>query len=413
MPNGVAIRLSYRRGNLSLYLMLIPFFFPKGFGEYLPVYKMVSTALLAMASAFILANFIYNVSRKKTVVHIALLSIILYHVTLLIITLIIQQGINEGIQKIFLAPALCILCVNQVKKNSYVFLNVLSNILIVNILLNVTIFNQWMFPDYFLVDKHIVFIGHVQVASQIGIIALFVGNALALKYNEKKGKFLCILALVNMIYSDTVVSYLCVAIYLIGKLVVSKRKKARLVEHVTPIFLAYLFFSILMLIITFKLKGFYIWKGIDISMNGRMFIWQDAFEKMKDHWIFGYGAYGVRLKVFWNAWSGNANGFNYAHNEILQLLLDGGIILALQYVIMIILALKNVGKVQTNLLKRVICLLFGIFMTVALVESITEYYYYFAFLSIMACLPYINMDERMSYGERIKQQLGIKNEIIQ
>ena len=115
--------------------------------------------------------------------------------------------------------------------------------------------------------------------------------------------------------------------------------------------------------------------GFDI--NGRSFVWQSALEKIKERPVEGYGIDGILLSTFWTS------GFNYAHNQLLQSLLDGGIILTISFWNMIIRFAKEINKI-TMVKYRVLCnaslisLLF-----VMLFDSTTLYVYMYMILSII------------------------------
>jgi len=364
--------------------MLIPFFFPRGFLEYFSAFKYVYLSLLILSLAYILLTFSYSSLKNGIKLGASVTAIVVYHIILLLITLGIQGEIAEGIQKIFLAPALCILCFNEIKKNSRRFISVLANILIIDFVLNFFVFNQWLFPQYFLVDNHILFMGHVQVVAQIGLIALLLGYLLKYDYEEKKGTVLMVLAFINMIYSDTLVSYVSLFLFTIGVFAINKSRLGQIANKPFKFFVIMILASLAIVGMTIYLDGHYFLNGMDVSISGRMFIWKDAIEKLNGHWLFGYGVYGVLLQVFWNAWAGNASGSNYAHNEILQLLLDGGIVLFVIYLLMIVFCIKEMEKAKNAKDKKVAVLLFAIFMAISLVESITEYYYFFAFICMIS-----------------------------
>jgi O-antigen ligase len=129
--------------------------------------------------------------------------------------------------------------------------------------------------------------------------------------------------------------------------------------------------------------------------NGRTFIWEQGLNLFSKRPVFGYGAYGVLIKVFWSAWSDNKLGFNYAHSTLLQLLLDGGIALAVIFFVTIILYIRSEDRSLKNTdVKYFSHILLLAFFTIGIFESITEYYYLFMFLPI---LPYLyKLDETNS-----------------
>lgn len=279
----------------------------------------------------------------------------------------------------------------QIKKNWRYFLDVFSTLLIIIFVLNITVFNQWIFPNYFLVDRHVTFIGHVQIVAQMGLLSVLIGSIM-LKEKRKKNIILIILGILNMIYSRTLVSFISLAILLFGILIIMKIKRRSFNNPIKFFTLPYLI-SIVLISITQSLKGFYFLGTINISISGRMFIWTAVLEKVKGHWIFGYGAFGTLFRVFWNDWAGNYSGSNYTHSEILQLLIDGGIVLVIIYFCMMNSCIKKLNICQGCKEKSITVLLLGVFSAIAIVESITEYYYYFGFLAIVSSLRLIIQDK--------------------
>ena len=79
------------------------------------------------------------------------------------------------------------------------------------------VFNQWFFKSYFLVDNHIIFIGHVQIASELGTLGILIAYAES-KVNSSKfnGILLLALSIITMLYSKTSASYLVLSILIIA-----------------------------------------------------------------------------------------------------------------------------------------------------------------------------------------------------
>ena len=108
-----------------------------------------------------------------------------------------------------------------------------------------------------------------------------------------------------------------------------------------------------------------------------------------DSWLLGYGAYGVNIVPFWEI---GKDGFNYAHNDLLQHLLDGGIVLSLIFYIIIYKQLNQLSFIKDEKVKNVMYSITFLFFIIMLVESSTEYYYYFIlfFNIIYVSHAYIN-----------------------
>lgn len=389
-----------RPSNIVWYIAILPFLFPAGFAEYFPSYKIFRVAILGIATAIIIVREISLLALKKgkMAVSTPLISIILYHVVLLMITISTQGSITQGLQKIFIAPALCILLDEGCRTDLKDVINVICNLLILIFALNLVVFNQWIFPRYFLVSNHIMFIGHVQVAAEIGILGILVAY---IEYNygihKYKSIILIILSLMTMIYSETSGSYL--GVFLIAVFLILKKiewVKKFICRHECALFVALTLISII--VINIQSTPIYKKYGAIITTisSGRTFVWEQGLNLFKAKPVFGYGAYGVLIKVFWSAWSDNISGFNYAHSTILQLLLDGGIVLAAIFFIMVILHIQSEDKRLRNAnVKYISHVLLLVFLFIGVFESLTEHYYIFMFLSILPFLDKIDKDKKI------------------
>ncbi|MGN8738986.1 O-antigen ligase family protein [Bilifractor sp. HCP3S3_D3] len=385
------MKIKINTSNFIWYLALIPFLFPKGFAEYFSSYKAFSVLILGIATFIILAReLVIGACFHWTIeLNVPLMLILLYHIVLLVITISEQGTITEGLQKIFVAPAVCLLLAEGGRRNLFNIIDATCNILIIEFLLNILIFNQWFFPSYFLVNNHITFIGHVQVAAEIGILGVLISYA-EYKHGMHKAKatLLIVLSFITMIYSKTTASYASIALItvllLIGKVVQIKEFTVRHIKLITVILIALTFMWINVDNISI-FSRFH--NALVLYSNGRTFIWNQGIELFKEKPLFGYGAYGAEIRPFWVQWTNNGLGFNYAHNTILQLLLDGGIVLMTMFIIVLFTYLHHTQKnIKDHNIKYVIYVLFITFLFVGQFESITEYYYFFMFLSL---IPYM------------------------
>ena len=129
----------------------------------------------------------------------------------------------------------------------------------------------------------------------------------------------------------------------------------------------------------------------NLNFNGRKYVWQDALLNISNSIWVGYGIDGVLLHTFWTEWTGN--GFNYAHNQILQNMLDGGIVLTISFWIMIFMFTIETNSIKQKKYKLLsnaglITLLF-----IMIFESTTLYCYMYIVLSIIFVLPLIEKSE--------------------
>ena len=74
---------------------------------------------------------------------------------------------------------------------------------------------------------------------------------------------------------------------------------------------------------------------------------------------------------------------NYAHNELLQRMLDGGIILSFLFVILVYYLIKNIDDLSKGTFKGILISIILIYFLIMFTESVTEYYYMFIFMLII------------------------------
>lgn len=380
-----------------LYLVLIGFLFPMGYANYYPNYKEIQAIYIGGVLIVIVLICFYRVLQKQFKIDRSGLILLFYSLVFLFVTLWKQGSINQGFQKIFVIPGICLLLADYMQRNSKMVISALTNVLLILLFLNLIIFNQLVFPQLFLVDNHIVFLGHVQVVSEIGLLAIFVGYLNCLYFNTKfKGGTLILLALCNMIYADTSASYIAI-FELIIFIIMGKNFNFRkmICQSLPYLILILIIFSLFLINIKMN-SNTLTWDKI---LNGRLSVWNKGILLAKESLIFGYGAYGVKIQMFWSQWVNNGIGFNYAHNTVLQLLLDGGIVLTIIYILMILSYARDIKFVKCDKLKFFTSTIMVIYTTVGLVESLTEYNYFFIYLSILPYLPLLMEEKNESLKE--------------
>lgn len=385
--------------NAIWYFVLTPFLFPVGFSEYFSGYKIFSAFILGIAVFIILSQAIINIFYSRGIINLTIpvICILIYHATLLTITMLKQGSINQGFQKIFVVPAICLLLAEYGRKNFRNIIDAGCNILISEFLLGIFVFNQWLFPSYFNPDNLIIFVGHVQKASEIGILALFFAYCEYKCHSHNiKAILLCLLSILTMLSAKTSAAYLAIAvIFIMGILGNIIQVKKFVINHIKLLVIIFIVLSIMWINI-YNIPIFHRYLStIILYTSGRTDIWERGLALFEESPVLGYGAYGVMIKPFWTAWSANKLGFNYAHNTILQLLLDGGIVLAAIFIITLYSFVYSSEKYISDASTKYMAYVFLIsYLAVGQFESITEHYYFFIFLSL---IPYV--DESLRYEE--------------
>lgn len=381
-------KIKYSFFDTYLYLVLIPFLYPRGFSEYNTNYKLFFTAWLYVAMFCIVTVFLQSVFRFIFKIKQYVAWMLIYHIMLILITLCVQKKIDIGLQKMIAAPTLSLFCVLCLENKAKVFIRCISNILIIVFSLNVTIFSPWLWTDLFDVSNHILFIGHVQIGAQLGILGLFISCLLYEQGNAYiKAKILFVLSIITMVISQTaasvVVLFFLVLFYFFRQFKIGKTLTGE-VRRPSRLLLGLTVGNVLLLWLTKHIEGSFFLFGSNITLSGRFYIWQSALALMKDHWIFGYGVEGVMIKVFWHQWSNNGLGMNYAHNEFMQHLLDGGIFVLILFVLMLYSYIKNINNILNIRIKQAAIDLLICYLLIMAVECVTNFYYFFIFLSLVA-----------------------------
>ena len=378
-----------RYGALLLYFVMIPFLYPRGFSECWPWYKTLFTLWLYAGLGVAAVWILYDVLARGLRYRVSAYWLVGYHVLFVLITLLTQKGINEGLQKMLASPVLCVFVMLQLRLDVKRFLRTLVNLLIVSFVLNVSAFcvpvTAKMINMY-----HVNFLGHVHVSAQVGLLALFAGCLLYLRDRKQKERVivLAVLSVATMLWSDTAASMLALAV-VAASFVLWFFKATR------PLLLfdsrRYLWASIALSValMLYALVGLDTKLGINaLAISGRTFVWRDGMAKFLAQPFLGYGAYGTMIVTFWSP------GMNYAHNELLQRLLDGGIVLAVAFYATLTVCLKPMGKIKN---KALVALTNAFLISALLVmqfESVTEYYYMYLLFVLVSCMPEIQRAKR-------------------
>lgn len=122
-----------------------------------------------------------------------------------------------------------------------------------------------------------------------------------------------------------------------------------------------------------------------LDFSGRQFVWKSAIDTIVDHPIFGYGIDGVLLYTFWSEWVGR--GFNYAHNQILQNMLDGGILLTILFWGMISSFISKIDKVKSKIYRTIGNTSVIILLFLMIFDSTTLYMYMYITLILIYKIP--------------------------
>jgi len=376
--------------KLFNYFIIISFLFPRGYAEFNSTYKNVFTCCIWFSTLIIWVQFFlvyFKEFRKKSI-----LFIMSYFIITIIITLFMRGSDINGFQKLFAYPSIFLFMIFKMRENPKILLNILNNVMLVLFVLN-----QLVLRSFFSEQYHITFLGHVQMISQLGILSIFCAVVYWILYHNKKKRTILIvlLSLFTMLTVDAS-SAVISAIILCILAILYKLKIYYFLTFNSKIYIiGGLFLSLLIISLSIINNSVYNNTVTFLDFSGRSFIWLDAVSKFKSSIFLGYGIEGVLLDVFWNQWT-NPNGFNYAHNQILQNLLDGGIIGFFAFWFMIFHCCENINNIKSSKYRALINAILIAFSVVMIFESTSLYCYMFMCLAIIYVLPsVINKNDKV------------------
>lgn len=395
------INRKIKKSDILLYFLFIPFFFPRGFGEYFSMYKTFYTLWIYGSSVIILFKFIWLLGKNRLKINSYIKSLLLFHAYFIIDTIVLQKGIHEGLQKLFVIPILCLGCFIYLGTKPIKFLNCLSNILVIVFFLNLCVFNPILFSRYFSASNKLLFLGHVQMAGQIGMLGILISYLLmeTSHYNKRKVKTLQLFSILTMVLSKTVLALICLSIFGIGTILRRIKSFGIIGRKRKLIFIFFFIFDFIVISYLYTHNWSFNRIGIVSTLHGRLAIWESIVELLKGHWIFGYGVYGYKILVYWSAWT-KPEGIIYAHNQVFQLLLDGGLILLGLFIFMVYNYIKKLQlKQMSTRMRQVTSIVLISFLAIMFIESPTEYFYFFVVMSIFPFISKISNCYSFVLGE--------------
>ncbi|MDQ1143766.1 O-antigen ligase [Bacillus sp. SORGH_AS 510] len=365
------------RSRALLFFLLFPYIYPIGL-DAIPVFKIlfIIWGLVSMVCVVYLYFF------RGFVVRLYPALIIVFHFFLLIITLYINGDIPAGLKKLFLFPCAVLLCDLWCRKNPKLLLKTMLDVFFFEQIFNLLFWNVKIFEnDQFLLGIRTDF-------PIVGFLTIYV--ALLCRYLKIGGtKYKAYIAIVASILSIFLawVSTGIVALLLLFALLVMIRFRwfERLLNFcdntkLIPlgIFLNYGFvFSSTSNIFSGFITSFL---GESTDLNGRGIIWKLTLRAVAESPWLGYGVYGIYIEM--PEWWGVS--YNYVHTQSLQLLIDGGIVALVCFLLILIVIGKEINRGQDYFIKKLSTIVLFACMIMMIPEVITNYCWSFVLLTLLA-----------------------------
>lgn len=377
--------------NILYYCIIIAFLFPRGTIEINSVCKKIYT--VAIWGSILIIWIQFFMYYFKMVIKKDSIPIIAYFIIIMIITFGKRGFAIDGYQKLIAYPSICIFLICNLKKNPKMLLNVINNVVLLLLILNQVVLRKVFAEQY-----HLTFLGHVQMIAQIGTLAVFCAILFWMIYKEKKMRtiIIIVLSLYTMFTTDASTAVLTAIILCIGMFLYKIKIYSVLVRTPKLYIIVGIILNLVVVTLSIINNLKYNTAIHFLDFSGRSFVWIEALSKFKNEIIFGYGIDGVLLKVFWNKWI-NTKGFNYAHNQILQNLLDGGLVGLILFMLMLFSFCKGIKKIEEPKYRFLINIVIIIFSVIMIFESTSLYCYMYMCFSIIYALP--DIIENMKEGE--------------
>ena len=387
----------------ALTLLLLPFFKPPVF-EYISSLHFIDTLFdMAKIVSFGMIILLY-ISEKK-------LSRIMLFITLYQISLFFSTVINNGNYWKLLVScgtiiSFCMITELAVKKNCGLYFKSILNVYIPLSVLN--LFIVLIFPQGIAREDYYGNIYYL-LGSRNGFSPLFI-PLLIFSYiysgmNDKKYTpmtlFFTMIVSVSILITWSATGVAGLAMLLLFILLIYGRKIASLFNSLT---LSVIYIAAFLGIIVFRLQyvfSFIIEKLLHKSMTftGRTDIWDIALRLIKRSPLFGYGVYEGHGLIFVRG------QYYYAHNAVLEVLLQGGAVSLIFYGAIFASAAVSLYKYRKQ--KPAQILSFGIFtvLTMMLMEAYSTIWIFS--LPVIACyIPYIteNPDSKKETSETLSNK---------
>lgn len=359
--------------SLARYLILIPLLAPKGLDALIPGYKAVVTMWSMAALAVILIDSLFRLRGCKRIVA-PPLGFVIYFVVAVIVSAFSADGIVSGLQELFLFPAIFLYLIGLDESKFREYVVACTHILCV------LFFAHLVTPaSLFAGSYHMTFLGHVQVISQYGLLGLVLsGFVLLEKWASRVLAFaLAALSLACMLTADADSAHLCLVLFGLVLLLMWFVPLFACLDFRYVVILSVVF-SCLVVKLTIMRQSPLIGTGLDWTFNGRFFVWESADALIRQAPLFGYGVENSVIRTFWSA------GMSYAHNQVVQSLLDGGAVLLVAMVWLLCSVACCVNGIKDKSLRCVAASGFCALLFVMLFDSFTLYSYSFILLAFIA-----------------------------
>lgn len=382
---------------LIYFTLLIPFFKPSYIGSQIELLNKIFNICQIISMSLILCLYIKREKCSKFI-----LSIVIFELTIVISTIINDAYIKESIFSMIQIISICMILEYGINTDSKNVMNALLCIYELLIFINfITIF---MFPKGMYLQNitnagNNWFLGNDNQHIKYFITGICISIVYSINYYKKikiRTIFLVLIVSVSVIIrkSATGIVGTIVLYLLIWSLIMSKQRYFLDIRKLLVIYSA-IFFGV----VIFRLQNIFSYLIVnilekDITFTGRTFIWDYTIRYFKQKPFLGYGVEETIIRLEKYANSNAINPVN-AHNQLLEILYQGGIVLFIMFIGIIKQSSEKLYKYKENIISKIIS--YAIFSL--LITMLTEVFKLENFI-ILLTLGY-NIEKIIKNGEKV------------
>lgn len=358
--------------SLIRYFVLIPLLLPQGLGSIIPGYKTVTTLWAILALYFVLLDITFRVCHGELSLNIPA-GIIIYFLMAISVTALSSKGVASGLQELLFFPAISVYLLSLSEDELREYAVACARVLTVLFLL------QLLVPSSLFAGRlHMTMLGHVQVFSQYGLLSITLACFLYLKkWVTPSFAFLFLaLSIACMVTVDADSAHYALFVFVVV-LFLLKICPILLKLDLRIVVIFFIAFSMLVVILTIHRQSPLMGTDLDWTFSGRLFVWESADALFRHSPLFGYGVENSVITTFWSA------GMSYAHNQVMQCLIDGGIALLLAMVWMLCSIAGQVNMILDASFRKVAISALCALLFVMVFDSFTPYSYVFIMLAFI------------------------------
>lgn len=359
--------------SLIRYLVLIPILAPKGIDDIVPGYKMIMTIWAMVSLGLILFDTILQFHSRNHMFSFQW-GLVAYYFVAIVVSILSTKGVTNGLQTLFFYPAVFIYIIGLSEEQFKKYITAVAHILliifiiyiIVNPLLNITTY-------------HLTILGHIQTFSQYGLLTAVVTSMLIIKKwsSLKLSLTLICVCIYCMVTAEADSARLGVLVFIIVSIFFRVMPGMKSMNAVVSVIVGILL-NVFVVWITVSRQSPLMGSSIDWTFTGRYFVWESAIGLIKKSPWIGYGVENSDISTFWEP------HMTYAHNQVLQSLIDGGVILFLFFLIQLITVGVCINRVKDPRIRKMNIAFLITLLVIMIFDGFTLYGYIFVALAIVS-----------------------------